>query len=90
MFTVKRTSDIRTARGLVDFKADGLIAIGKDENIPCEIGYYELEDPDGETILRAEYLFIKRDGFTELGNAFHKETIKLDNNINYLVMDEEV
>ena len=85
-----RTGEIKPARGIVDYLARGELRRG-DERIPCDIGYYEEEDPDGNDILRAAYVFIKRDGVTESGNHYLKETLYLlDNRNDIIAYDEEV
>lgn len=84
-----RTGEIKATRGIVDYMARGELRRG-DERIPCDIGYYEEEDPDGNDILRAAYVFIKRDGVTESGNHYHKETLYLlDNRNDIIAYDEE-
>jgi hypothetical protein len=85
-----RTGEIKAARGIVDYLARGELRRG-DDRIPGEIGYYEEEDPDGNDILRAAYIFIKRDGVTESGNHYYKETLYLlDNGNDIIAYDEEV
>ena len=85
-----RTGAIRTAKGIVDFIATGELRGGGDR-IPCEIGYYEDTTPDNIDILRAAYVFIKRDGVTESGNHYYKETLYLlDNGNDIISFDEEV
>lgn len=84
-----RTGEIKPIIGIVDFVAKGYISKDGDR-IPCEIGYNEDITPDGDTILRAEYVFIKRDGITERGNHYYKSTIDLNNNwSNCIALDEE-
>jgi len=83
-----RVNRLRPATGLVDYLAEGLIYRGA-ERIPCEIGYIE-ETSDEVTICKAAYIFIKRDGVTDSGYCYHKETIKLEDNTNYHVLNEEV
>ena len=73
--TYTRTGDMKMAAGLVDYLADGYIERDGDQ-IPCQIGYNEYEDADGEVTCKAEYIFIK-EGVTEYGTHYYADTIAL-------------
>lgn len=85
-----RTGEIKTlSKGLVDYIAKGELR-SEDTSIPCEIGYIKDKTPDGNKILRAAYVFIKRDGVNNKdGYAYNKETLyNLDYN-DIIACDEE-
>lgn len=88
MLTVKRIGEIEPSSGLVDYIVEGAIYY-PEYYISCRIGYFEDISPDGELVLRATYLFIE-DQVTSEGYHHYKETISLEYDNNYLVLDEEV
>lgn len=71
-FTI--TSEMkRQNNAQVDFLADGYIErVG--EKIPCQIGFTEWMDSDGDIHVDADYIYIK-DGITENGTHYNAETI---------------
>lgn len=62
--------EMKKTTGLVDFLADGFIE-RDGEKIPCQIGFTQFGEER-----EATHIFIK-DGITENGTHYYKETIEL-------------
>lgn len=86
---VERTGKIKYSSGLCDYTAEGIIHYDYDK-IPCKIGYIEGTDRyTGERILKPSHLFIEKDGVTDKGNFYYKNTIDLSVRVDIACREEK-